>query len=175
MKFAAILHVVAQNVAENLVRTAGSCALAILLPNSAHASDVSAQSLRLFLKARSLSQFSASIDRRHRLEKSSLVCELQLKSNKLPTACFETMKLRADDDRMRVRDVGHDSAWLNELCISRAQNSRDEKELEKAVEARDMPGKCRQVAESRLGDLRYTAQTTRPHELFVKMLKSSDD
>lgn len=120
------------------------------------------ENLRRMLKTRSNAQLMRFAIDRKKAQRLRLICDAQLRSERVPGTCFEFIKFDGEENKAWV--------WLDQLCIARAGSSRDWRELQGIAENRSVPAKCRKVASRRGEDLRYIDQAERPAEVFARSL-----
>jgi hypothetical protein len=142
-----------------------AAAQAFALPSSADE-----DALKSILAARSYSQLRHTAERGHKLRRANLVCDAQLRGNRIPVACFDVLNFESVD----VDTVGsaHGAGWLESVCSQRAASTRDWRELNEASRNRLVPKKCRAAAETRLADLQYADQSEHPADLFQRRFET---
>ncbi len=119
--------------------------------------------LRRLLKARTSGELNRLVTEQDKVQKLQLVCDAQLRAQRVPGACFELVALNAYLD-IKV-------SWLEELCVARVEESRDWRELVAVINSKFLPSKCRNVALRREADLQYSEQAERPAEVFARLYK----
>lgn len=122
--------------------------------------------LKQMLGARSSGQLLRVAKLAARLRHAKLVCDVQLRSGRIPLGCFEVVGTENQELEATAGKV--DIAWLESLCVRRATASNDWRELAGAGQERACPERCRIAARTRLADLKYADQTDRPAELFAR-------
>lgn len=145
----------------------------LLFVSTASQASSNYHGLSRLLKAKSSIQFSRILLDEKKFERLRLVCEAQLRASRIPEACFElvhVVRTRPDlawgIDSYKIKD----ESWLDDLCASRAESSKDWRELKRAAASRWLRGNCRRVAIKRKGDLLYADQAERPVEVFFRRL-----
>jgi hypothetical protein len=131
---------------------------------------------RTLLKARSSAELVRAMTSQRRMQRQRLVCDNQLKIGKIPTACFQVLKLESEQGAEFDLDslpVSH-LHWLEELCEKRVKSTKDWRELDEALARGDLPPICQRAARLRLEDLKYAAQTENPAELFKRRFADRD-
>lgn len=135
----------------------------------ADASAADSAGLRKIIKARSSSQLARILSDDQKMRRSRLVCDAELRSRRIPEACFEALsltKVHKDFAWHGENDDGKDEKWLEELCVSRAEGSHDWKELQRASLSPRLASRCREAVLRRRDDLTYADQSERPAEVF---------
>ena len=131
---------------------------------AAHGSDADEDILKSILTARTYSQLKRTAERGHRMRRARLVCDAQLRANRIPIACFDVLAFEVAQTGSSIPE--QDANWLESVCSRRASNARDWHELQDTSRAPAVPKKCKAAAEARLADLQYADQSERPAELF---------
>ncbi len=126
------------------------------------------ESLKEIMRARSSARLRSVIEADARLRHLRLVCEAQLATAKLPSACFEVLNLEKSTGLMAETAAESEFRWLGSLCESRAQRSRDSGDLGKVARGLLLPETCRRAARERLADLDYAAERDSPGALFAR-------
>ena len=145
--------------------------MASCVANSAWArTSADEEALKSLLSARSYSQLRRSTERGNRIRHAHLVCDAQLRGNRIPTACFDVVEL--ESSQYDSLGSSSDSSWLVSLCRRRASKTRDWTELRQSIRSRLLPQECRSAAETRLADLQYSDQSEHPAELFRRTFES---
>jgi hypothetical protein len=139
-----------------LVSSAGSASVKV--------EKVKLSGLRDLIRARSSKELSTRINQDKASRRIELVCDVQLRTGRVPSGCFT---LLSQTEGLQPE------AWLTELCIKRARNSHNSKELETALANPALPKKCSEVAQLRMDDLFYNEQEERPGELLHRRLHSA--
>lgn len=133
--------------------------------------------LRRLLRARTSSQLRRILAEDQNLRRARLVCDGELRGSRVPEACFEAIsltKVRNDSAWTEFDGEKKDERWLEDLCITRVEASRDWKELSLASRNRRLPARCREAAIKRRDDLAYSDQSERPAEIFARHFSSDD-
>jgi hypothetical protein len=123
-------------------------------PHQALADDQESNEFNEILRTRSIEDISKIRARHERQRRARIVCEVQLKNLRIPSACFELAKLAK-----LAKEVGQkgerEIASLGSICRDRAAASSEPEELKRLLSAQNIPKPCREVAKRRVEDLAY--------------------
>jgi len=144
--------------------------MALIVATLSATNALAVEDLHRILSARSSTELARRLTDQKREHRQDLVCDVQLKTGKLPLACFtvlhlETERRFASGYQETLASMDH-TKWLVDLCASRAALSKDRIELKKALASRVLPEVCRKAVSLRAADLNYVDQSERPAELF---------
>ena len=131
-------------------------------------SDDSANRFHELLKAKSSQELRNLIQKSDELDKTRLTCSVQLRGKKVPTACFAVLRLEKEARLLTDSAEKEELLWLVPLCITRAKESHDWRELSEASRSASLPVACLNTASEREQDLRYSAQSEHPEDLFAR-------
>ncbi len=135
--------------------------LSVVSDTSAATSSVAEDELRLMISASTPSRLSLTLEGVRVRRRARGVCEVQLRSRRLPIACFRAVEISGGHQEMN---------WLDKLCLDRVRDSRDRRELIEVGGDRLVPSDCRKAAIKRADDLEYAEQVSRPAELFSRTI-----
>jgi hypothetical protein len=133
------------------------------LPQASAAVDINQ-----FIRARSVAHLKSlgAID--SELEHARAVCHVQLRDRLLPSACFHVVHLEKRLGLLRDQEMP-DMSWIEKLCENRASLITRIEILETSM--RDLPPRCRAIADERANDLRYQQEADAPEKLFLSRFK----
>ncbi len=100
------------------------------------------------------------------LRKMRLQCVSQLQGRRVPAQCFEVLTIEGKTGLLDPELGESHKEWLANICLERAQQSRDWQELSTTQGAKFIPESCRKKASQRLADLQYEAKSESPAKLF---------
>ncbi len=136
----------------------------LLLTSAARAED----DFRSIVKAHSTAELLRNMQTREALSKDSSLCREQLRSHKVPYACFRLREV----ERVQLKNFSksgrkNELDWLDLHCERTAERSTARRELLLALRSgARLPFKCRNAIQQRLDDLNYAAETENPTLLF---------
>jgi hypothetical protein len=130
----------------------------------------SANEMRKIFRAKTPAELTAALRGQKKQQKNKMICDAQLKADRIPTACFELLfdaDPQSSSERLNME-------WLVSTCVSRASKTQDWTELERSATNERLPKACRETAARRRDDIMYVDQAERPAEVFSRQLSLDD-
>jgi hypothetical protein len=136
------------------------CSCILVLTSTARAEG----DLNSIIKSRTTAELLQTIQKNDLLSKDSNLCREQLRSHKVPYACFRLLEAEQSELKPSSKTNRAGKAdWLELNCERAAERSTHQRELILAIKSgARLPLKCRNAIQQRLDDLNYTAETENP-------------
>lgn len=139
-------------------------------PVFAKSSNILDSRLHSIMRSKTKVQLEKAIGRHEDIQRDRENCEQQLESKKIPSACFSAIKKESEAGLIKAAGRRSQTEWLQQLCIRRANETRDLAQLQTAIVAQELPSECRRTIESRKMDVEYAAEVDNPLLLFRQRL-----
>ncbi len=125
--------------------------------------------LHSLISARTAGEFSRRLNQQKTEIKENRICDVQLRTGKIPTACFRLLKMESftqPSSLVKRNEKPRNLKWLETFCVRRASQSRDRRELAAAEGETALPDRCRTAARARAEDFNYIDESEHPADLF---------
>ncbi len=131
----------------------------IFISRSSHA-QAPQNELRALLEVRSVTDLEQTVASAMRLSNFEAACRAELKAHALPRSCFVKLTLQKPID-------SREFARLTRICRESAAKSQSQIDL---ADSRGLPDDCRLSVRSRLDDLQYADEESRPETAVNRMI-----